>query len=134
MLRSRIERAGTPAPSGPRRRRPKGLAAVAAGTTASLLLGAGLALSGGGAANAATTNSTGAAATSGGIKVAYYDQWSVYANAYYPKTIQDTGVAGKLDYLIYDFANISPTDLGCFEATKAADTNDNNPNAGDGAA
>ncbi|MFJ7911121.1 glycosyl hydrolase family 18 protein [Kitasatospora sp. NPDC096204] len=134
MLRSRIERAGTPAPQGGRRRRPKSMAAIAAGTTASLLLGAGLALSGGGAANAATTNSTGAPATSGGIKVAYYDQWSVYANAYYPKTIQDTGVAGKLDYLIYDFANIHPTDLGCFEATKAADTNDNNPNAGDGAA
>ncbi|MEU9079715.1 glycosyl hydrolase family 18 protein [Kitasatospora sp. NPDC004745] len=133
MLRSRIERAGAPAPEGGRRRRPKSLAAIAAGTAASVLLGAGLALTGGGAANAATTNSTGAPATSGGIKVAYFDQWSIYANAYYPKTIQDTGVAGKLDYMIYSFANIHPTDLGCFEATKAASTDDNNPNAGDGA-
>ncbi|MQS12029.1 glycoside hydrolase [Streptomyces kaniharaensis] len=133
MLRSRIERAEAPAQEGVRRRRPKSLAAIAAGTTASLLLGAGLALSGGAAATAATTNTTGAPATSGGIKVAYFDQWSIYANAYYPRTVQDTGVAGKLDYLIYDFANIHPTDLGCFEATKAASQDENNPNAGDGA-
>ncbi|MFJ9953627.1 glycosyl hydrolase family 18 protein [Kitasatospora sp. NPDC091207] len=133
MLRSRIERAGTPAPDGGRRRRPKSLAAIAVGTTASLLLGAGLALTGGASASAAVTNSTGAPATSGGIKVAYFDQWSIYANAYYPKTIQDTGVAGKLDYLIYSFANIHPTNLNCFEATKAASQDDNNPNAGDGA-
>ncbi|MGV9269390.1 glycosyl hydrolase family 18 protein [Kitasatospora sp. NPDC003701] len=133
MLRSRIERAGTPAQEGGRRRRPKSLAALAVGTTASLLLGAGLALTGGASASAAVTNSTGAPATSGGIKVAYFDQWSIYANAYYPKTIQDTGVAGKLDYLIYSFANIHPTNLNCFEATKAASQDDNNPNAGDGA-
>lgn len=133
MLRSRIERAGAPVQEGGRRRRSKSLTAIAAGTTASLLLGAGLALSGGTAANAAVTNSTGAPATSGGIKVAYFDQWSIYANAYYPKTIQDTGVAGKLDYLVYSFANIHPTNLSCFQATKAANQDDNNPNAGDGA-
>ncbi|MFD0347243.1 hypothetical protein ACFQ0M_16755 [Kitasatospora aburaviensis] len=46
MLRSRIDRAGSPAPEPGRRRRPKSLAALAAGTTASLLLGAGLALGG----------------------------------------------------------------------------------------
>ncbi|GAA1972465.1 glycosyl hydrolase family 18 protein [Kitasatospora viridis] len=115
------------------RRRPKGLAALAAGTAASLLLGASLALTSGGTAHAAATNTTGAAATSGGIKVAYFDQWSIYSNAYYPKNINDSGTAGKLDYLIYDFANINPTTLQCFEATKAADTNDADPNAGDGA-
>ncbi|WP_211785962.1 glycosyl hydrolase family 18 protein [Kitasatospora atroaurantiaca] len=117
-----------------RRRRPKSLAALAAGTAVSLLVGAGLALGSGATAQAAATNSTGAAATSGGIKVAYFDQWSVYGNAYYAKTVQDTGVASKLDYLIYDFANINPTSLKCFEATKAASQDDNDPNAGDGAA
>ncbi|KJK56780.1 glycoside hydrolase, partial [Saccharothrix sp. ST-888] len=115
------------------RRRSKSLAALAAGTAASLLLGAGLALTSGGTAQAAPTNSTGAPATSGGIKVAYFDQWSIYANGYYPKTVQDTGVASKLDYLIYDFANIDPANLTCFEATKAASQDENNPNAGDGA-
>ncbi|MFC9326738.1 glycosyl hydrolase family 18 protein [Kitasatospora sp. NPDC057015] len=123
-----------PAQEPVRRRRPKSLVAVAAGTAASLLLGAGLALTSGGTASAAATNTTGAAATSGGIKVAYFDQWSIYGNAYYPKTIQDTGVAGKLDYLIYDFANINPTTLSCFQATKAASQDENNPSAGDGAA
>ncbi|MFE9423557.1 glycosyl hydrolase family 18 protein [Kitasatospora sp. NPDC006697] len=117
----------------PGKRRSKGLAALAAGTAASLLLGATLALTSGGTAQAAATNTTGAAATSGGIKVAYFDQWSIYANAYYPKNIDTSGVAGNLDYLIYDFENINPTTLQCFEATKAADTNDANPNAGDGA-
>ena len=43
-------------------------------------------------------------------------------------------MADKLDYLIYDFENIDPTNLTCFEATKASDsTNESNPNAGDGA-
>ncbi|MFJ1702081.1 glycosyl hydrolase family 18 protein [Kitasatospora sp. NPDC088346] len=128
MLRS------VPAPRPAHRRRPKGLTALVAGTAASALLGTALALTSGASAQAAPTNSTGAPATSGGIKVAYFDQWSIYGNAYYPKTIQDTGVAGKLDYLIYDFANINPTTLSCFEATKAASQDENNPNAGDGAA
>ncbi|MFJ1790691.1 glycosyl hydrolase family 18 protein [Kitasatospora griseola] len=119
-------------PQSPSRRRPKGWAALAAGTAASLLLGGTLALSGG-TAQAAPTNSTGAPATSGGIKVAYFDQWSIYTNAYYLKTMNDTGAAGKLDYLIYDFGNIDPTNLTCFEANKAASQNEDDPNAGDGA-
>jgi chitinase len=80
-------------------------------------------------------NTTGAAASSGGIKVAYYDQWSVYQNAYYPKNVDAAGIAGKLDYLIYDFENIDPTNLTCFEATKATDPDpggESDPNAGDG--
>ncbi|PYC77304.1 glycoside hydrolase [Streptomyces tateyamensis] len=125
--------AAEPKETGGKRRRSKGAAVIALGAAASLLLGASLALTSGGTASAAATNTTGAPATSGGLKVAYFDQWGVYANGYYPKTVQDTGVAGKLDYLIYDFANINPTSLKCFEATKAADTNDANPNAGDGA-
>ncbi|GAA4847011.1 glycosyl hydrolase family 18 protein [Kitasatospora terrestris] len=121
-------------PQEPRtRRRSKGLSALAAGTAASLLLGGALALTGGATAQAAATNTTGAPATSGGIKVAYFDQWSIYANAYYLKTVQDTGAASKLDYLIYDFANISPTNLTCMEANKAASQNEDDPNAGDGA-
>ncbi|NUP39789.1 MAG: glycoside hydrolase family 18 protein, partial [Streptomyces sp.] len=77
-----------------------------------------------------------AAATSGGLKVAYYDQWSIYQNAFYPKALDTEGLAGKLDYLIYDFENIDPTNLTCFETTKATDPDpagENDPNAGDGA-
>ena len=88
-----------------------------------------------GAATAAT-NTTGAAATSGGIKVAYYDQWSIYANQFYPKDLDTEGIAGKVDYLIYDFENIDPTNLTCFENTKATDPDpagENDPDAGDGA-
>jgi chitinase len=76
------------------------------------------------------------AATSGGLKVAYYDQWSIYQNAYYLKTMDQQGAADKLDYLIYDFENIDPTNLTCFEATKATDPDpggESDPNAGDGA-
>ncbi len=76
------------------------------------------------------------AATSGGIKVAYYDQWSIYQNAFYLKALDTEGIAGKLDYLVYDFENIDPTNLTCFEATKATDPDpggESDPNAGDGA-
>src|SRR6201995_496411 len=83
-------------------------------------------LTGGGAANAA--------ATAGGVKIAYFDQWSIYQNAFYIKNLDTEGIAGKLNYLIYDFENIDPTNLTCFENTKASDsTNESDPNAGDGA-
>ena len=101
------------------------LAAAAAAVAVGGLAVAVPAASGAGAAPAAT------AATSGGLRVAYYDQWSIYANAYYPKNVD--AIAGNLDYLIYDFANIDPSNLTCFETTKAADTSESNPNAGDGA-
>ena len=83
------------------------------------------------AASGASATPAAAAATNGGLRVAYYDQWSIYSNAYYPKNVD--AIAGNLDYLIYDFANIDPTNLTCFETTKAADTSEANPNAGDGA-
>jgi chitinase len=76
------------------------------------------------------------AATSGGITVAYYDQWSIYANAYYLHNLDASGAADKLNYLIYDFENIDPANLTCFEASKASDPDpagENDPNAGDGA-
>ncbi len=73
------------------------------------------------------------AASSGGVRFAYYDQWSVYGNAFSPKDLDTRGIAGKLDFLIYDFENIDPVNLTCFEATKGASQDENNPNAGDGA-
>ena len=39
------------------------------------------------------SNTTGAAATSGGLKVAYYDQWSIYQNAFYLKNVNTEGMA-----------------------------------------
>jgi chitinase len=83
-----------------------------------------------------TGGSVAQAATTGGVKFAYYDQWSVYQNAYYLRNVDASGVAGKLDYLLYDFENIDPVNLTCFEATKATDPDpggENDPNAGDGA-
>jgi chitinase len=77
-----------------------------------------------------------ATATSGGINVAYFDQWSIYQNAFYVKNLDTEGIAGKLTYLIYDFENINPTSLNCFEAEKATDPDpggESDPSAGDGA-
>ena len=76
------------------------------------------------------------AATSGGVKIAYFDQWSIYQNAFYIKNLDTEGIASKLNFLIYDFENIDPTNLTCFENTKATDPDpagENDPNAGDGA-
>jgi chitinase len=109
---------------------------VAAATSAVLALGAFTAL-GLGTAQADTASSAqpaAAAAGSGGVNIAYYDQWSIYGNAFYPKNLDTEGIAGKLDILNYSFENIDPVNLTCFEATKASDsTNESNPNAGDGA-
>ncbi len=67
-------------------------------------------------------------------KIAYFDQWGIYGNAYYPKTVDTSGAASQLTTIIYDFENIDPTNLTCFETIKASDsTNENDPNAGDGA-
>ncbi len=74
-----------------------------------------------------------AAPTSGGVKIAYFTQWGIYQNGFYPKNLDTGGFAAKLDYLMYAFANIHPTNHTCFQATKAADQNEDNPNAGDGA-
>ncbi len=104
---------------------------LAALTTAALAAGvlAGFAANGS-AATAGDTVET--AASAGGVKIAYYDQWSVYGNAFYPKHLDTRGIAGKLDVINYSFGNIHPTELTCFEANKAAG-DDANPNAGDGA-
>ena len=49
------------------------------------------------------------------MKIAYYAQWSVYGNAFYPKNLDTRGIAGKLDVINYSFGNIHPTDLTCFD-------------------
>lgn len=85
---------------------------IAALTTAALALGALTASAGLGSAQPAQT----AAPSSGGVKIAYYDQWSVYGNAFYPKHLDTRGIAGKLDIINYSFGNIHPTDLTCFQA------------------
>ena len=67
-------------------------------------------------------------------KIAYFDQWGIYGNTYYPSTIASSGAASQLTTIIYDFENIDPSNLTCFETVKASDaTNESDPNAGDGA-
>jgi len=103
--------------------------AVALATT--LPLGIGIAV-----ASTTVAPTAVAAASSGGIKVAYYDQWSIYQNAYFLRNVDTSGVASKLDFMLYDFENIDPANLTCFETTKATDPDpagENDPNAGDGA-
>ena len=101
---------------------------LAALTSAALALGAFAGLAGIGPSEAAAATST------GGVNIAYYDQWSVYGNAFYPKHLDTRGIAGKLDVLNYSFANIDPTNLTCLEGVnKAASQDESNGSAGDGA-
>ncbi|MEU5805749.1 glycosyl hydrolase family 18 protein [Streptomyces sp. NPDC047718] len=102
---------------------------VAAAATAALAAGAMAGFAGLGTARAADASAT---ADGGNVRIAYYDQWSVYGNAFYPKHLDTRGIAGKLDVINYSFGNIHPTNLTCFMANKAAG-DDNNPDAGDGA-
>ncbi|WP_282695526.1 glycosyl hydrolase family 18 protein [Streptomyces sp. CC208A] len=102
---------------------------IAALLSSALAAGALAATAGLGSAQAADASAT---ASAGGVRIAYYDQWSVYGNAFYPKHLDTRGIASKLDIINYSFGNIHPTDLTCFMANKAAG-DDNNPNAGDGA-
>src|SRR2546423_15513983 len=82
---------------------------------------------------AISTGTAQAATTSGGVKFAYFTQWGIYQNAFYPKNLDTEGIAGKIDFLQYAFENIDPTNLTCFEANSAASQDESNPNAGDGA-
>ena len=67
-------------------------------------------------------------------KIAYFDQWGIYGNAYYPSSVAKSGAASQLTTIIYDFENVDPTNLTCFETIKASDaSNESDPNAGDGA-
>ena len=84
--------------------------------------------------SSSVTTSTQAAGATPYQKIAYFDQWGIYGNAYYPSNIVSSGAASQLTTIIYDFENIDPTNLTCFETIKASDsTNESDPNAGDGA-
>ncbi|WP_435059775.1 glycosyl hydrolase family 18 protein [Streptomyces sp. bgisy060] len=81
-----------------------------------------------------TTPPAPAAPATGSLASAYFDQWGIYENAYFPRHVAKSGAAAKLDVIQYAFENIHPTDHTCFEAIKASDAgNEDNPNAGDGA-
>ncbi|TQF04465.1 chitinase [Kitasatospora acidiphila] len=84
-------------------------------------------------AQSAPAPATTGAAPTGAVKSAYFAQWGIYGNAYYPSSLAKTGAASGLTTVTYAFENIDPTNLSCFETVKAADTNDADPNAGDGA-
>ncbi|HLG76190.1 MAG TPA: glycosyl hydrolase family 18 protein, partial [Ktedonobacteraceae bacterium] len=84
--------------------------------------------------SSAVSASTQAAGGATYQKMAYFDQWSIYGNAYYPSSADKSGAASQLTTIIYAFENIDPTNLTCFETIKASDaSNENDPNAGDGA-
>jgi chitinase len=87
------------------------------------------------AASAAVTATTPAApATTPPVKAAYFDQWGIYGNSYYPGNLADSGAADELNTIDYAFENISDAaPYQCFESIQAADTNDGDPNAGNGA-
>jgi chitinase len=51
-------------------------------------------------------------------KVGYFAQWGIYGRAFYPKTVETTGMASRLTHINYAFENIGP-DLRCFERTQA---------------
>src|SRR5688500_2783332 len=112
--------------------RMRSFAAVATVAASALITVAGISAATAGTP-AASTAPAAQAATSGGVKTAYFTQWGIYQNAFYPKNLITTGIAGKLDFLNYAFANIHPTTHTCFMANKAASQDENNPNAGDGA-
>src|SRR5256714_10089509 len=99
-----------------------------AASAAALLVAGGAA-----AASILGTSTAQAATTSGGVKFAYFTQWGIYVNAFYPKNLDTSGDANKIDFIQYAFENISPTTHTCFEATSAASQDESNPNAGDGA-
>ena len=80
----------------------------------------------------ATTSA--APATAPPVKSAYFDQWGVYGNSYYPSNLANSGAASELTNIDYAFENISDAaPYQCFESIQAADTNEDDPNAGNGA-
>ncbi|HEX4725836.1 MAG TPA: hypothetical protein VH333_25210, partial [Pseudonocardiaceae bacterium] len=76
-------------------------AAMAVGAASALILGALSVVAGQNAVAGPQPTVTPAAGGSGGIAVAYYDQWSIYQNAYYLHNLDASGAASKLNYLIY---------------------------------
>jgi chitinase len=86
------------------------------------------------ASSAVSATTSAAPSTTPKVKSAYFDQWGVYGNSYYPSSLAASGAAGKLTNIDYAFENISDAaPYQCFETIKAADTNESDASAGDGA-
>ena len=68
-----------------------------------------------------------------GTRIAYFPSWSIYANGYFPKTIDTNGTAARLTHLQYAFENIDPVNLTCMAANKPGTSDDNDPDGNDGA-
>jgi chitinase len=84
--------------------------------------------------SAVTATTAAAPATTPPVKSAYFDQWGIYGNSYYPSNLANSGAASKLTTIDYAFENISDAaPYQCFESIQAADTNESDPNAGNGA-
>lgn len=76
---------------------------------------------------------SGAEAGVPGERVAYFNSWSIYANNYTLKTMDQNGTAAKLTKLNYAFQNIDPVNLTCMAANKAGSSDESNGTANDGA-
>ncbi|WP_157254531.1 glycoside hydrolase family 18 protein [Nonomuraea typhae] len=76
---------------------------------------------------------SGAEAGVPGERVAYFNSWSIYANTYYLKTLDQNGTAGKLTKLNYAFQNIDPVNLTCMAANKPGSSDESDPDGNDGA-
>ena len=84
--------------------------------------------------SAVSATTSAAPAATPPVKAAYFDQWGIYGNSYYPSNLANSGAASKLTTIDYAFENISDAaPYQCFESIQAADTNESDPNAGNGA-
>jgi chitinase len=84
------------------------------------------------AINALDWDQSDPAAGTPGERVAYFTSWSIYANAYYLKTLDTNGTAAKLTKLNYAFENIDPVNLTCFAANKPSSSDENSTTDNDG--
>src|SRR2546429_9663778 len=87
----------------------------------------------GAAAAAVLGSGTAQAATTGGGKFAYFTQWGIYQNGYYPQTLDPAGNADKIDFIVYPVQNIDPVNQQCFQRTSAPSQDENKPQPGDNA-
>ncbi|MGW0707394.1 glycoside hydrolase family 18 protein [Streptomyces sp. NPDC002643] len=76
---------------------------------------------------------SGAEAGVPGERVAYFNSWSIYANSYYLKTLDQNGTAAKLTKLNYAFQNIDPVNLTCMAANKSGSSDESDADGNDGA-
>lgn len=57
--------------------------------------------------SAVTATTAATPATAPPMESAYFDQWGIYGNSYYPSNLANSGAAGKLTTINYAFENIS---------------------------